>query len=77
LGEHLGRYAQEKLRCRGVELRLGARVGGYDDGIVKLSTGDPIPASTLVWTAGVTPAPAVAALAVEKINGRLKVNQCL
>jgi NADH dehydrogenase len=77
LGEHLGRYAQEKLRCRGVELRLGARVGGYDDGIVKLSTGDPIPANALVWTAGVTPAPAVAALAVEKINGRLKVNQCL
>jgi NADH dehydrogenase len=50
---------------------------GYDDWVVKLSTGETIPASTLVWTAGVTAAPAVAALAVEKIKGRLKVNEYL
>src|SRR5687767_3747169 len=49
LGERLGRYAQEKLRSRGVELRLGARVSGYDDWVVKLSAGEPIPANTLVW----------------------------
>jgi NADH dehydrogenase len=77
LGERLGRYAQEKLQRRGVELRLAARVNGYDDWIVKLSAGEPIPANTLVWTAGVTPAPAVAPLAVEKIKGRLKVNEYL
>ena len=77
LGERLGRYAQEKLRSRGVEMRLGARVSGYDDWVVKLSAGEPIPAHTLVWTAGVTPAPAVASLQVEKIKGRLKVNECL
>lgn len=77
LGERLGRYAQQKLLRRGVELRLGSRVTGYDDWIVNLSAGEPIPANTLVWTAGVTPAPAVASLAVEKINGRLKVNECL
>lgn len=77
LGERRGRYAQEKLRCRGVELRLGARVSGYDDWVVKLTAGEPIPANTLVWTAGVTPAPALASLAVEKIKGWLKVNQYL
>ncbi len=77
LGEQLGRYATEKLRCRGVELRLGARVTGYDDWIVQVTGGEPIPANTLVWTAGVTPAPAVVALSVEKVKGRLKVNQCL
>jgi NADH:ubiquinone reductase (H+-translocating) len=77
LGEQLGRYAQEKLRCRGIELRLAARVTGFDDWVVKLSAGEPIPANTLVWTAGVTPAPAVASLPVEKINGRLKVNEYL
>jgi NADH dehydrogenase len=77
LGEPLGRYAQEKLRSRGVELRLGARVSGYDDWVVELSAGAPIPASTLVWTAGVTPAPAVASLSVEKVKGRLKVNERL
>ena len=29
LGERLGRYAQEKLQQRGVELRLRTRVTGY------------------------------------------------
>jgi NADH:quinone reductase (non-electrogenic) len=77
LGERLGRYAQKKLRSRGIELRLGARVSGYDDWVVSLSVGEPIPANTLVWTAGVTPAPAVASLPVEKIKGRLKVNEYL
>jgi NADH dehydrogenase len=77
LGEQLGRYAREKLRIRGVELHLSARVTGYDDWVVKLSTGDPIPANTLVWTAGVAPAPATASLPVEKIKGRLKVNEYL
>lgn len=77
LGGRLGRYAQEKLQLRGVELRLGARVTGYDDRVVKLSIGEPISADTLVWTAGVTPAPAVASLPVERVNGRLKVNECL
>jgi NADH dehydrogenase len=77
LGERLGRYTQEKLRRRGIELRLGSRVSGYDDWVVKLSAGEPIAANTLVWTAGVTPAPAVASLPVEKIKGRVKVNECL
>jgi NADH dehydrogenase len=52
-------------------------VTGYDDWVVKLSAGEPIAANTLVWTAGVTPAPAVASLPVEKIKGRVKVNECL
>jgi NADH dehydrogenase len=77
LGERLGHYAQEKLRRRGVELRLGSRVTGYDDWVVNLSAGEPIPATTLVWTAGVTPAAAVESLPVEKIKGRLKVNEYL
>jgi len=52
-------------------------VSGYDDWVVQLTTGDPIPANTLVWTAGVTPAPAIGSLQVEKIKGRLKVNEFL
>jgi NADH dehydrogenase len=77
LGQRLGRYAQEKLRRRGIELRLGVRVSGFDDWIVKLSAGESIPANTLVWTAGVMPAPSVEALPAEKIKGRVKVNECL
>jgi NADH dehydrogenase len=50
LGPRLGCYTQEKLQSRGIELRLGARVSGYEDWVVILSTGKPIPANTLVWT---------------------------
>jgi NADH dehydrogenase len=77
LGERLGRYAQEKLKCRGVEVRLGVRVSGYDDWIVKLSTGEAIAAKTLVWAAGASPAAAIESLPVEKVSGRLKVSQYL
>lgn len=77
LGERLGRYSQEKLARRGVEVRLGTRVSGYDNWVVRLSHGEPIPAHTLVWTAGVTPVSAVGSLPVEKINGRVKVNEYL
>lgn len=77
LGVPLGRYTERKLRERGVDVRLGARVIGYDGRVAALSSGEPISASTLVWTAGVTPAPAVASLLVEKVKGRLKVNEYL
>jgi NADH dehydrogenase len=77
LDERLGRYAQEKLKRRGVEVRLAARVSGYDNWVVKLSTGEPIVANTLVWTAGVRPAAAVESLSADKVSGRLKVNQFL
>ena len=55
LGERLGRYAQEKLRQRGVELRLETRVTGYEDEAVKVEPGDAIGTMSLVWTAGVKP----------------------
>ena len=77
LGERLGRYTQEKLRRRAVDVRLRARVSGYEDWVVHLSAGEPIPAHTLVWTAEVKPAAAVESLAVQKVRGRLKVNEYL
>lgn len=77
LGARLGGIAYERLRRRGVEFLLGTRVIGYDDWIVRLSRGEPIPANTLVWTAGTRSAPVVEELPVEKVRGRLKVNQYL
>jgi NADH dehydrogenase len=77
LGERLGRYAQEKLRRRGVEVRSETRVAGYEDGAVRVTPGDPIGAMTLVWTAGVKPAATLGPLPVEKVNGRVKVNEFL
>jgi NADH dehydrogenase len=77
LGERLGRYAQEKLQQRGVELRLGTRVVGYENEAVNVLPGDPIGTLSLVWTAGTMPAAGVAPLPVEKLKGRVKVNEFL
>ena len=77
LGERLGRYAQTKLQQRGVEIRLRTRVTGYEDEAVNLTTGDAIGTMSIVWTAGVTPAAALGPLPVDKLKGRVKVNEYL
>jgi len=77
LGESLGRYAQRKLAAAGVEVRTGTRVKGYADALVTLSEGEPIPATTLIWTAGVTPDPVIAALPFKTEKGRVMVNEFL
>jgi len=77
LGEELGRYAERKLRERKVEVLKGARVAGYDGLRVTLADGESIPAATLIWTAGVKPSPAIAALPCRKERGRLAVNEFL
>jgi NADH dehydrogenase len=77
LGERLGCYAQEKLEQRGVGLRLETRVTGYEDEAVKLAPGEPVGTMSLIWTAGIMPAAALRALPVEKLNGRVKVNEFL
>jgi NADH:ubiquinone reductase (H+-translocating) len=77
LGERLGHYAQQKLQQRGIEVRLETRVRGYEGGAVKFTSGETIDATTIVWTAGTKPAPAIEALPIEKVNGRVKVNEFL
>ena len=47
LGEALGLYAQEKLRERQVEIKLGAKVIAYADGAVRCSDGEAIPADAV------------------------------
>jgi NADH dehydrogenase len=77
LGEELGHYAERKLCERKVEVLEGTRVAGYDGLCVTLADGKCIPAATLIWTAGVKPSPAVAALPCRKERGRLAVNEFL
>ena len=55
LDEDLAGYATERLRRRGIEVRTGTRLESYEDRVVRLSTGEPFAADTLVWTAGVRP----------------------
>jgi NADH dehydrogenase len=77
LGEKLGRYAQGKLAARGVQMRPKTRVTGYDGSRVALAPGEPISASTLVWTAGVAPNPVLAGLSCRKEKGRVAVDEFL
>src|SRR5882762_1658186 len=77
LGEKLGRYAQGKLAARGVQMRPKTRVTGYDGSRVALALGEPISASTLIWTAGVSPNPVLAGLSCRKEKGRVVVDEFL
>jgi NADH dehydrogenase len=75
LGEKLGRYAQEKLAERKVEIRCHTKVAGVTDLAVELSDGDKIITSTLIWTAGTSPNPLLETLPCQKERGRLLVNE--
>jgi NADH:ubiquinone reductase (H+-translocating) len=77
LGSKLGAYAQRKLAARGVEILTRTRVTAVRDGLVELSEGRTIPATTLIWAAGNAPNPLVADLPVPKSSGRILVNEYL
>jgi NADH dehydrogenase len=77
LGEELGDYAERKLRERKVDVIKGVRVASYDGSLVTLTDGNTIPASTLIWTAGVKPSPVIAPLPCQKERGRLLVSEYL
>src|SRR6266850_2547856 len=77
LGQELGDYAERKLRERKVEVIKGVRVANYDGSLVTLTDGKSIPASTLIWTAGVKPSPVIGPLPCQKERGRLLVSEFL
>jgi len=77
LGPELGRYAQVQLAARGVEIKTQTRVTGVSASGVRLSDGEELTASTLVWTAGTSPHPLLAALPAPKERGRLRVDETL
>ena len=56
-------YAEQSLRARGVEVRLGLEVGAVSAAGVTLANGEPVTASVVISAAGVTVDGAVAALA--------------
>jgi len=77
LGESLGRYAQKVLARRGVEILLNTRVTSMTENEVFLSSPIPMPASTLVWTAGTVPNPLLSQVPCAKERGRVLVDQHL
>ncbi|MET8509573.1 NAD(P)/FAD-dependent oxidoreductase [Streptomyces sp. NPDC004787] len=60
VGEEMGRYAIRELRGRNVDVRLGTRLDSCENRVAVLSDGTRLPTRTVVWTAGVRPAPLVA-----------------
>jgi NADH dehydrogenase len=74
LGEKLGRYADKKLRERGVEIRSKSKVAAMRPNEIELSDGEKIISSTLVWTAGISPNPILDFVPCAKERGRIKVN---
>ncbi|MDZ7344084.1 MAG: FAD-dependent oxidoreductase, partial [candidate division KSB1 bacterium] len=77
LGEPLGRYTQQQLAKRKVEIRVNTRVNGISERGVELSDGTMIKANILVWTAGTSPNPLLKMLPCQKEKGRVVVNQFL
>lgn len=59
VGETLSKWTLKNLQARGVDVRLNTTMKSCTGGIVELSDGDDVPAGTIVWTAGVTPNPAL------------------
>lgn len=69
LSQKLGKYAEEKLVERGVEIHLNTLVSAADDKGVVLSDGTRIVTNTIIWTAGTAPNPLLDSLPCEKNRG--------
>ncbi|WP_261713559.1 NAD(P)/FAD-dependent oxidoreductase [Streptomyces sp. ASQP_92] len=61
VGEEMGRYAIRELRSRNIDVRLETRLESCENRVAVLSDGARFPTRTVVWTAGVKPAPILAA----------------
>lgn len=74
----LSRYAAERLRRMGVDLRMGAQVSAVTPGEVRLEDGTVIPTETVAWTAGVQGHPLVRdwGLPADR-KGRVEVDELL
>ena len=77
LGPKLGRYTQQKLSERGVEILVKTRVTAVTEHGIQLSSGEMIKTEALIWTAGTSPNPVLMSLPCMKDRGRLVVNEML
>jgi NADH dehydrogenase len=77
MDESLALYAERIMRERGIELKLNARLKAATADKVILSTGEQIPARTLVSTVPSGPTPLVQSLTCDKEKGRILVDSYL
>jgi NADH:ubiquinone reductase (H+-translocating) len=78
IGDDARPVISEALLASGVETRLGARVSGIDTNGVALTSGELVPAKTVVWCTGMSASPLAATLPVQRDGyGRLIADQFL
>jgi NADH dehydrogenase len=74
----LADYALRELRGRGIDIRLDTTLEEVSATSARLSSGETLPTSTVVWTAGVTPQPSLKNLGVPlDERGRVPVDDHL
>jgi NADH dehydrogenase len=74
----LSEFAERELRGRGIEVLTGTTLGAVEASGATLAGGVRVPARTVVWTAGVRPSPAIAALGLPLDDtGRIVVDRTL
>ena len=74
LSHRLGAFTLRKMRTRGVDVRLNARVVRVNDREVRLASGEIIRAGTVVCTIGTQPNALLEQIPAVKNRGRLVVN---
>lgn len=75
IGAALAGFAEAELRGRGIEIRTSTTLEEVTEGTARLSDGEVVPTRTVVWTAGVKPAPIVSQLGLPLTDGgRIKVD---
>jgi NADH:quinone reductase (non-electrogenic) len=77
MSKELATFAERILKERGVEVRTNTAVTRVDSNLFELSTGERLESGTIIWSAGVSPNPLLAKLAIPKERGRARVNEYL
>ncbi|HTV72101.1 MAG TPA: NAD(P)/FAD-dependent oxidoreductase [Candidatus Acidoferrales bacterium] len=70
----MGEYSAHALSSRGVRVMLDAMVAGADADGINLKSGEHIATATIVWSAGVKPAPLIATLGLPTHRGAVVTN---
>ena len=73
----LAHRALDRIRNRGVDVRLSTAVAEIGSGHVRVANGETLQAQTVVWTAGVAPSPLISKLELPVQRGRLVVGEQL
>jgi NADH dehydrogenase len=78
IGGELAEFALTKLKAKGIEFVLNARVSSVSDAWVELSDRQRIATRTLIWTAGVAPSPLLSSLPCKRNRrGQVETNEYL